>query len=1514
MLSRSWSLLGLLLVPPAAWAQPYAYVVGAAAESVGVLDLQTHAVVGTFPASGTPSGAVLAGRRLFVARSRLDQVVALDVVTGATAPIAVGVGPAGMALASLPSVAPTGQKQPRIVVANAGSDTVSVVDPGANAVVATIPVGDAPLEVAAAGPRAYVANWGGGSVSVVDVASGSVVGTVPVGRFPAGLALHAAAGRLYVANLFDDTVSVIDTGSLSVVATIPVGRSPRGLALDSAAGRLYVSGFESARIDVIDTATQAVVLQGPTGGTNPTDVVLGPGGQRLYVTHLQVGPNVRVLDAATLAQIAVINAPDGPVTIAGFTDLAPQPPARPGRIDRALDDVRASFKRLAPRWATRGETPVGRALGQVTIADGDFVPADWEIAAASGGHVTTQETSGGNPGAWRRSVHVGGPAATEVVHRLADPARQYDPSTQGPIDALDYTWDRQHVSPGVSGERIVIVQDGVIYRGPLGFFFDPTWEPTGRSGLAGADFRSDSGGFPDFGPSGTAISFGFARETDPTDATRILGIDNFRVVVHQGSSGGPAGTIRFRVRSDAGVVTDFLPVVVDRVGGTTGNVTATILVTTSDGISYTQDLEWAHGDGSPKELFHLPSKLEPDSVYTDRLRITSVTAGALIGSPDAMTLFIYPEGWDLEPLVLTWILILASFSPAFLLVLAGPAIILAARRSRRGRRAVHARRAASAVVVLLAVVLPSCLQSHSVELGNAPEMIWNDRLRLDNQALAEDSSACLDQDLACLQRSTDPWVGHYETRDSGVVSEIYPELRSDLETARLAKSDCLWVAQGQPMRASWEAVVGLDPERQFGKALVNGAPEMDEDADTRYGQDFYPGSLRWFSACRVSTPYERQWLTISQPGVCDAIEDECPECEMGPYWASSFEAGIPLSIGCDDPHDIPFGSYARRAAVFDMDLRAAPYPDPRPGHDLCAPAPPGPNDVSVTSWLGGNCPVENALADICGDKCLFRPDRDATLSVTSLYYARTRVLSPTLMTVKKDAPRRLVRPTQKIGTGYVWSTPPSTVRNDAGPPPPEAPSLRWVENFTPDLRVTQVRVLRIDSAGVETPLAPARLRVLDPVGNGAVWDCAGVAQPDGSKVFPLQVGTACRKGDGPLGPLAATPTYLVAHVTSPLAPPLRSPLSWQADLAGSIPASQVFIELTVDNQSCQAPSCNALKAEVPEKDLGRLQVGRPHRSLLEVTNLGPEPLRIGTVRMEAVPGQADARGDFALDVVCCPLGVPAPVEVDPAGHHVFGGDFDDNPLLRSQTVNGQPAYVRPLDTHGARIMVQGHSLEAAGDARFEEQRVTYSDPAAAFSWAPTVPGGRRLFGETVYRRTPLPFDVDPGDSFWVRVTTAPRGFGGRQARLRVYGTAASAPSVPVVAESLLRVHGISGPSLTYLPQVLSFPRLRLDAAGQVQQVWQLNTVISNYGGVDMSRTSVSITGPDAARFQVASSHPATETIPPGRDEVFLVGHASSCAPPQSSPPAYGPRQYQAQLRVATNGGDAVVELRGEWCP
>jgi YVTN family beta-propeller protein len=73
-----------------------------------------------------------------------------------------------------------------VYVANAGDDTVSVIDTAANNVTATVRVGTGPIGVAVTpdGKKVYVANYGSNNVSVIDTATNMIVETVDVGNNP----------------------------------------------------------------------------------------------------------------------------------------------------------------------------------------------------------------------------------------------------------------------------------------------------------------------------------------------------------------------------------------------------------------------------------------------------------------------------------------------------------------------------------------------------------------------------------------------------------------------------------------------------------------------------------------------------------------------------------------------------------------------------------------------------------------------------------------------------------------------------------------------------------------------------------------------------------------------------------------------------------------------------------------------------------------------------------------------------------------------------------------------------------------------------------------------------------------------------------------------------------------------------------------------------------------------------------------------------------------------------------
>ncbi|HVT27643.1 MAG TPA: bifunctional YncE family protein/alkaline phosphatase family protein, partial [Lacipirellulaceae bacterium] len=132
-------------------------------------------------------------------------VSVVDLKTGKSEQeIVVGLHPSGM-------VATPGGRY--VAVANASSDTVSIIDTRARRVVETIstrpekklPFGSAPnaLAVSADGRRLYVSNGTNNSIAVIDFSPphSKLLGCVPTGWYPAGLVVDDKRGELYVANI-----------------------------------------------------------------------------------------------------------------------------------------------------------------------------------------------------------------------------------------------------------------------------------------------------------------------------------------------------------------------------------------------------------------------------------------------------------------------------------------------------------------------------------------------------------------------------------------------------------------------------------------------------------------------------------------------------------------------------------------------------------------------------------------------------------------------------------------------------------------------------------------------------------------------------------------------------------------------------------------------------------------------------------------------------------------------------------------------------------------------------------------------------------------------------------------------------------------------------------------------------------------------------------------------------------------------------------------------------------------
>ncbi len=177
-----------------------------------------------------------------------------------------------------------------IYVANAGWNSVSVIDPNTYSLIANISLGQtAPQAVTYSNATGYVyvANYANDSVSVIDSGTNRVVGSpITVGSGPEGIAYDPSNQDIYVTNSKSGTVTVISNAS-SVVATVNVGRLPIGIAYNPDNQAMYVAEVGSrgdGAIVAINSTSNAIIANITGAGPEPYGIAYDPNGNYMVVT------------------------------------------------------------------------------------------------------------------------------------------------------------------------------------------------------------------------------------------------------------------------------------------------------------------------------------------------------------------------------------------------------------------------------------------------------------------------------------------------------------------------------------------------------------------------------------------------------------------------------------------------------------------------------------------------------------------------------------------------------------------------------------------------------------------------------------------------------------------------------------------------------------------------------------------------------------------------------------------------------------------------------------------------------------------------------------------------------------------------------------------------------------------------------------------------------------------------------------------------------------------------------
>jgi len=233
------------------------------------------------------------------------------------------------------SLAAAQQSKLRIVQTNIAGDTVSIIDPATNKVVAEIPGVEAVHGVAAAtdGSRIYITEEWQRTLTVIDGKTLQITKKIPLSGVPNLIAPTPDGRFLYVAiaQAWDDLsafpeikaepnggVDVIDTASLQNIKTIPIPGGIHDLYV-TPDGKYVVGGGVSAAkpapnlLDVIDTRTNEVawtLTMSPA--PSPMAITNKPDGStdKIYAQNTRHG--FAVIDFDTHVQTNFINLPDIP--------------------------------------------------------------------------------------------------------------------------------------------------------------------------------------------------------------------------------------------------------------------------------------------------------------------------------------------------------------------------------------------------------------------------------------------------------------------------------------------------------------------------------------------------------------------------------------------------------------------------------------------------------------------------------------------------------------------------------------------------------------------------------------------------------------------------------------------------------------------------------------------------------------------------------------------------------------------------------------------------------------------------------------------------------------------------------------------------------------------------------------------------------------------------------------------------------------------------------------------------
>lgn len=206
-----------------------------------------------------------------------------------------------------------------LVVANKAEATVSLVDVQSGKVMAALPVGTGPHEVAISpdGRLALIANYGaqqpGSSLTLIDIPSAKVLKTIELGEYkrPHGITFLGQDRALVTSEASKNLIEV-DIAAGKVTRAVPTGQEVSHMVAVAPDGsRAFIANIGSGSMTAVDLKAGKKLSDVQTGA-GAEGIAITPDGKQVWVTNREAD-TVTVLDASTLKVVKSFEAASFPI-------------------------------------------------------------------------------------------------------------------------------------------------------------------------------------------------------------------------------------------------------------------------------------------------------------------------------------------------------------------------------------------------------------------------------------------------------------------------------------------------------------------------------------------------------------------------------------------------------------------------------------------------------------------------------------------------------------------------------------------------------------------------------------------------------------------------------------------------------------------------------------------------------------------------------------------------------------------------------------------------------------------------------------------------------------------------------------------------------------------------------------------------------------------------------------------------------------------------------------------------